>query len=135
MKKITLIMLVAMVPLMTIAQKRSKKDKPDKNSTVSVEYMTIKGIEVPMNNEGVRSSSVDVRELALSKVSSENMKLIVVFDYGDLRNAEVKEMKSVRFRTMVSAVNAAANKGWEVINASVVLEDKMTVHYYHMQRR
>lgn len=135
MKKITLIMLVAMVPLMTIAQKRSKKDKPDKNSTVSVEYMTIKGIEVPMNNEGVRSSSVDVRELALSKVSSEDMKLIVVFDYGDLRTAEVKEMKSARFRTMVSAVNAAANKGWEVINASVVLEDKMTVHYYHMQRR
>tara|TARA_B100001142_G_scaffold327929_1_gene386727 strand:+ start:2296 stop:2703 length:408 start_codon:yes stop_codon:yes gene_type:complete len=135
MKKITLIMLVAMVPLMTIAQKRSKKDKTDKNSTVSVEYMTIKGIEVPMNNEGVRSSSVDVRELALSKVSSEDMKLIVVFDYGDLRTAEVKEMKSARFRTMVSAVNAAANKGWEVINASVVLEDKMTVHYYHMQRR
>ena len=120
---------------MTIAQKRSKKDKTDKNSTVSVEYMTIKGIEVPMNNEGVRSSSVDVRELALSKVSSEDMKLIVVFDYGDLRTAEVKEMKSARFRTMVSAVNAAANKGWEVINASVVLEDKMTVHYYHMQRR
>ena len=51
MKRFTLIMLVAMVPLLTIAQKRSKKDKAQKSSIASVEYMTIRGVEIPLDNE------------------------------------------------------------------------------------
>jgi len=121
MKKITLMLLVAMVPFLTMAQKGSK-----------VEYMMIKGVEVQMNNES--STSGDVREMALGSISSENVKLIVAFDYGDLRNAEVKEMMSKRYRTMTSAANAAAEKGWEFINSNVISADKMTVHYYYMKR-
>ena len=114
-------LLVAMVPLLTMAQKGSK-----------VEYMMIKGVEVQMNNES--STSGDVREMALGSIYSENVKLIVAFDYGNLRNAEVKEMMSKRYRTMTSAANAAAEKGWEFINSNVISADKMTVHYYYMKR-
>ena len=122
MKKITLMLLVAMVPFLTMAQKGSK-----------VEYMMIKGIEVSMINESTHPGE-DVREMALGSISSENVKLIVAFDYGDLRNAEVKEMTGKRYRTMISAVNTAAEKGWEFINSNVISADKMTVHYYYMKR-
>ena len=122
MKKITLMLLVAMFPFLSMAQKGSK-----------VEYMMIKGIEVQMNNESANPAG-DVREMALGSISSENVKLLVAFDYGDLRNAEVKEMTGKRYRTMMSAVNAAADKGWEFINSNVISADKMKIHYYYMKR-
>jgi len=141
MKKIVLMLLVAMVPFLTMAQKRSKKgDKQAieqaKKSNASVEYMMIKGIEIPMINESTHPGE-DIREMALGAISSENVKLIVAFDYGNLRNSEAKEMQtnSRRFRTMMSAVNAAAEKGWELINSNVISEDKMKIHYYYMKRK
>ena len=50
MKKIVLMMLVAMIPFLTMAQKRSKKGKNTKvekvvQSKSSVEFMVIKGVE------------------------------------------------------------------------------------------
>ena len=141
MKKIVLMLLVAMVPFLTIAQKRSKKEDKQaveqvKKSNASVEYMMIKGIEIPMINESTHPGE-DIREMALGAISSENVKLIVAFDYGNLRNSEAKEMQtnSRRFRTMMSAVNAAAEKGWEFINSNVISEDKMKIHYYYMKRK
>jgi hypothetical protein len=140
MKKIVLMLLVAMVPLITMAQKSKKGDKQAveqaKKSNASVEYMMIKGVEIPMKNASAEPA-VDVREMALGGISSENVKLIVAFDYGNLRNAEAKEMhtNSRRFRTMMSAVNAAAEKGWEFINSNVISEDKMKIHYYYMKRK
>ena len=113
-------LLVVMVPFLTMAQKASK-----------VEYMMIKGMEVQMNNQ---SDAGDVREMALGSISSENVKLLVAFDYGDLRNSEVKEMTNKRYRTMMSAVSAAADKGWEFINSNVISADKMKIHYYYMKR-
>ena len=44
MKKITLILLVAMVPFLTMAQKRSKKNKTT-NTEKAVEFLVIKGLE------------------------------------------------------------------------------------------
>ena len=139
MKKIVLMLLVVMVPLITMAQKSKKGDKQAveqaKKSNASVEYMMIKGVEIPMNNASGEPAG-DVREMALGNVYSENVKLIIAFDYGNLRNSEAKEMQtnSRRFRTMMSAVNAAAEKGWEFINSNVISADKMTVHYYYMKR-
>ena len=134
MKKLILLLLVAMVPFLTMAQKRSKKeDKQTTSSKASVEYMMIKGIEIPMTNESANPGE-DVREMALGSISSENIKLIVAFDYGNLRNAEAKEMRGKRFRTMMSAVNTAAEKGWEFINSNVISENKMKIHYYYMKR-
>ena len=141
MKKIVLMLLVAMVPFLTMAQKRSKKEDKEsveqvKKSNASVEYMMIKGIEIPMINESTHPGE-DIREMALGSISSENVKLIIAFDYGNLRNSEAKEMEtnSRRFRTMMSAVNAASEKGWEFINSNVISEDKMKIHYYYMKRK
>ena len=128
MKKIVIMMLVAIVPLLTIAQ--------DKKSKAKFEYMMIKGVEVSMM-EAADEPAGDVREMALLNLNSENVKLLVVFDYGDLRDAEVKEMmerQRKRFKTMMSAVNTAAEKGWEFINSNVISEDKMKIHYYYMKR-
>ena len=51
MKKIILFMLIAMVPFLTIAQKRTKKDKKiektDESSDAKVNFMILKGIEAP----------------------------------------------------------------------------------------
>ena len=120
-------MFIAMVPLLTIAQSKKSKAK--------VEYMMIRGVEVRMNDKAMESGE-DVREMALGRAASEDVKLIVVFDYGDVRHGEAKEMRtnSRRFRTMMSAVNYAAEKGWEFFNSDVVLDDKMKVHYYYMRR-
>ena len=45
MKKITLMLLVAMVPFLTMAQKRSKKDKT-KTTNASYEFMVITGFQM-----------------------------------------------------------------------------------------
>ena len=97
--------------------------------------MMIRGVEVRMNNKAMESGE-DVREMALGRAASEDVKLIVVFDYGDVRHGEAKEMRtnSRRFRTMMSAANYAAEKGWEFFNSDVILDDKMKVHYYYMRR-
>ena len=79
--------------------------------------------------ESIRSMGEHVRAILKLKEMG-----AVAFDYGNLRTAEVKEMQGKRFRTMMSAVNTAAEKGWEFINAEVILEDKMKVHYYYMKR-
>ena len=141
MKKIVLVILVAMVPFLTMAQKRSKKgDKQPatevKKSNASVEYMMIKGVEIPMNNPNSHPGE-DIRAMGLGSMNSENVKVIVAFDYGNVRNPEVKEMamNSRRFRTMISAANAAAEKGWEFINSNIISEDKMKIHYYYMKRK
>jgi hypothetical protein len=124
MKNIIIMLLLAFVPFLTIAQGKKSKS--------NVEYMMIKGVEVQMKN--VEASGADVREMALGNITSENIKLFIAFDYGNLRTAEVKAMQGQRFRTMMSAVNTAAEKGWEFVNANVVLEDKMKIHYYYMKR-
>ena len=152
MKKIVIMMLVAIVPLLTIAQKRSKKaDKPAteriKSSKASVEYMVIRGIAMPMNMRGNENStklntiSKDVDEERDMKRMLNPERLMIVFDYGNIKNNEVVnnevvEMRraSSSLRSMAAAANAAAEKGWEFMSANVVSNIKSTTHYYYMKR-
>jgi len=147
MKKIVIMMLVAIVPLLTIAQKRSKKaDKPAteriKSSKASVEYMVIRGIAMPMNMRGNENStklntiSKDVDEERDMKRMLNPERLMIVFDYGNIKNDEVVEMRraSRALRSMAAAANAAAEKGWEFMSANVVSNIKSTTHYYYMKR-
>ena len=63
MKKITLILLVAMIPSLTIAQKRSKKkSKTDQvtetiKSEAAYEFMVIKGVEMDVRTIDLRLAS------------------------------------------------------------------------------
>ena len=58
MKKIVLMLLVTMVPFLTMAQKRSKKEKNTKiekvvRSNSGIKYMIIKGAEIPKNSRRI----------------------------------------------------------------------------------
>ena len=147
MKKIALMLLVAMVPFLTMAQKRSKKgDKQAveqvEKSKATVEYMVIKGIEFPMTNEGMDNKELnatgqDVREMEMKRLIKPQVKLIIAFDFGNERNKEVSEMMRVanNFRSMAAAANAAAERGWEFVSANVLSASGNTTHYYYMKRK
>ena len=147
MKKIVLMLLVAMIPFLTIAQKRSKKgDKQTveqvEKSKATVEYMVIKGIEFPMTNEGMDNKELnatgqDVREMEMKRLIKPQVKLIIAFDFGNERNKEVSEMMRVasNFRSMAAAANAAAERGWEFVSANVLSASGNTTHYYYMKRK
>ena len=148
MKKIVLMMLVAMVPFLTMAQKKSKKSKRNQVETVStenskatVEYMVIKGVEMPMNIEGVdederNARGEDEREIQIKRMLKPQVKLIVIFDFGNIRNKEVSDMirTASSYRSMAAAANAAAEKGWEFVSANVLSGTGNTTHYYYMKR-
>ena len=146
MKKIVIMMLVAIVPLLTIAQKRSKKtDKPateqTKKSKASVEYMVIKGVAMMgmrgnENSAKLNTINKDVdAEIDMKRMLTPE-RLMIVFDYGNIKNDEVVEMRraSRALRSMAAAANAAAEKGWEFMSANVVSNMKSTTHYYYMKR-
>ena len=133
MKKIILLILIAIVPFLSIAQKRSKKNtKTEKisNSNATYEFMVIIGSEIksskPNKNEG---KIAPMRIGMLPKITFN-------FDFGLLKNEENKGLmkSSVRFRTMGEAVNAAANLGWDFHSANVVDSKGSKVHYYYMKR-
>ena len=138
MKKIVLMMLVAMIPFFTTAQKRSKKG--DKQA---VEYMVIKGIEFPMNSEDIYnqerellSESEDVRKMQMLRLFKEEVNVIIKFDFGNQNDKETSEMKrsAQKYNSMSSAANAAAAQGWEFVSANVVNSTLGTTHYYYMKR-
>jgi len=138
MKKITLMLLVAMVPFLTMAQKRSKKK--DKQA---VEYMVIKGVEFPMDSEGmdIRERELltergDVRKMQMKRLFKEEVDVVIKFDFGHEDNKEISEMKrsAQKYNSMSSAANAAAVKGWEFVSANVVSGTIGTTHYYYMKR-
>ena len=66
MKKLVILMLVSMVPFLTMAQKRTKKDKEiktettDKSSSVTSNFMIIKGVEVDMTQEGMDQEEKEI---------------------------------------------------------------------------
>ena len=138
MKKIVLMMLVAMVPFLTMAQKRSKKG--DKQA---VEYMVIKGVEFPMDSEGMGikerellAENGDVRKMQMMRLFKEEVRVIIKFDFGNENDKEISEMKrsAQKYNSMSSAANAAAVNGWEFVSANVVSGTLGTTHYYYMKR-
>ena len=138
MKKIVLMMLVAMVPFLTMAEKRSKKG--DKQA---VEYMVIKGVEFSMDSEGMGikereflAESGDVRKMQMMRLFKEEVHVMIKFDFGNESNKEISEMKrsAQKYNSMSSAANAAAVNGWEFVSANVVNSTVGTTHYYYMKR-
>ena len=136
MKKITLIMLVAMVPFLTVAQKRGKKPaKIEATSTsesvASYEFMIITGRTVgPDQRDRANdqpNATDDTREEMAQRVK-------VKFDYGGLEVSEKENLARIQYRSMSHAVNTAARYGWEFINASVQNRGSVTIHNYYMRR-
>ncbi|MBT5750098.1 MAG: hypothetical protein HOI39_03120, partial [Flavobacteriales bacterium] len=65
MKKVTLMLLVAMVPFLTMAQKKSKKGKKNKiekvdNSNATYEFMVISGFEREIDKDASRRGTAEI---------------------------------------------------------------------------
>lgn len=139
MKKITIIMLVAMVPFITMAQKKSKKGKKNKiekveNPNATYEFMVISGFE--MDKDASRKGTAEIpTEMQIKKLMKAGSQVMINFDFGTRSQANSELMKNARsYRTMAAAVNALANNGWEFVNANVVNLGTTKAHYYYMKR-
>jgi len=140
MKKLTLMLLVAMVPFLTMAQKRSKKA----SSKLQYEMMVIKGVEVPvfggMRMEERSDLSPDQAQEYETKIAMaiamEKGKVMVTYDFGNVTNKENTALINLsgRITSMVAAVDALAAKGWQFVSANVVPGRSVTTHYYYMRR-
>ena len=120
-------MLVAMVPFLTIAQKRSKKvDSQKKVERIVSQYdfMVIKGKTI--RSAGSLYSSAD---------TPAEVKLKITFDTGGIRMIDSEDLSKMDYKSMAHAVNSAGRLGWEFINANVLIEQGTPVHYYYMRKQ
>ena len=138
-------MLVVMVPFLTYSQKRTKKgtdktETKDKSSNTKVNFMIIKGVEVDMSTEGMDEEEIQAGDVSLDQLMKRHIKPVSRFyfsyDIGSMRNEEVQKLteSSKKFRSMAQAVNASAEYGWEFMNASIVIDGEVKIHYYFMKR-
>ena len=150
MRKIILLMLVAVIPLLTMAQKRSKKgSKTDKITTTTksgsaYEFMVIKGAEIDMSDEedidpavNIASDAGDVSlERRMKRLIKPPVRLIIAFESVDIRGSEIRNLmsNSNELRTMSAAVEKASSYGWEFMNANVISTKDGVIHYYYMRR-
>ena len=140
MKKIVLMMLVAMVPFLTMAQKRSKKGKNVKTEKIvesnsTYNFMVITGYEMTIKAE----DTADIKSSKPVELKSREMmktKMKINFDFGSIKSPEnINLMKNARrYMTMAAAVNGAANEGWEFISANAINGKAGNTHYYYMKR-
>ena len=139
MKNIVLMMLVAMVPFLTMAQKKAKKKKNLKTEineglNASYEFMVITGYELVNDQEDNRS----VNSPSASK--NDNIrnfsKVVIKFDFGRVKPNQISNLleNSPSYKTMATAVNAAAIEGWNFVSSNVVSQGKSKIHYYYMKR-
>ena len=140
MKKIALLLLlVVAIPFTTIAQKRSKKDTKTTTTTTKVNFMIIKGVEVDVSFEGMDESEILAQDVSLQQAKRHikpSSKFYFSYDVGSAKNKEVVKLtsSSQSFRSMAQAVNASAEYGWEFMNATIVIDGPIKIHYYYMKR-
>ena len=90
MKKITIILLLAMVPFLTIAQKRSKKERSKNTENFKTEYATkasydfmiITGYEMIDKGPKGNSEELNSPQYQIKKMVRSGGKTIVKFDFG-----------------------------------------------------
>jgi hypothetical protein len=140
MKKISLLLLlVVAIPFTTIAKKRSKKDTETTTTNTKLYFMIIKGVEVDMSFEGMDESEILTQDVSLQQSKRHikpSSKFYFSYDVGSPRNEEVVKLtsSSQSFRSMAQAVNASAEYGWEFMNATIVIDGPVKIHYYYMKR-
>ena len=137
MKKLTLLMLVAMVPYFTMAQKRSKKGKKDVETVASYEFMIITGYEIMIDEvKKIKDGPDHIQspKMQLKRMMKANSKVEILFDFGGNNSDENTLLSENRYKSMSHAVNAAANKGWEFHSSNVLAVGAAKIHYYYMKR-
>ena len=149
MRNILLLILVATIPLMSVAQKRSKKgsnakmDKMVKKTPSEYEYMIIEGVQSTTSDgesmmgedellaRGATSSDVKMKGMIKSRY-----KHFVKFDTGRITPEQVELNKLARVcNHMSDALYQASKLGWEFVNASHANTDDYINHFYYMKRK
>ena len=137
MKNLTLILLVAMLPFLTSAQKRGRKNKNIKTEN-NVEFMVIKGVELIFDIDGNNSSKlIDKGDFLKSKIDQlYNSRIQIFYDYGKISSKENSELRNLAEdqKSMADAVNAVAARGWRFQGANIIAEENIRTHYYYMTR-
>ena len=135
MKKLIVIMLVAIVPFITMAQKRSKKDKKAKQEVKipTVNFMVIRGVSFS-EGDGADIMTQDIMD---QNQRSMHEKILISFDFGSKPNKGVHKLmeKSRGLYSMTDAVNMLSQEGWEFVSANIVQQGRVTTYYYYMQRK
>ena len=135
MKKLIVIMLVAIVPFITMAQKKSKKDKKAKQEVKipTVNFMVIRGVSFS-EEDGADIMTQDVMD---QNQESMHEKIRISFDFGSKPNKGVHKLmeKSRGLYSMTDAVNMLSQEGWEFVSANIVQQGRVTTYYYYMQRK
>ena len=148
MKKIMLMILVATIPFMSIAQKRSKKgsnakmSKMEKKTPSEYEYMIIEGVQSTTSDEEkmMQQDELTARDGAKGDVKMKGMikskyKHFVRFDTGRITPEQIELNKMARICTHMSdALYQASKLGWEFLNASHTSNEDFIMHYYYMKR-
>ena len=141
MKKLIVIMLVAMIPFITMAQKRSKKDKKAKQEVKipSVNFMVITGMSITpdISKEEMIVEITDNTEGALMRQKLKEKGLKISFDFGTQVPKEMKELivEARRLHSMTDAVNVLTKRGWEFSGSDIQTDENVTYYYYYMQRK
>ena len=149
MKKIMLMILVATIPFMSIAQKRSKKgsnakmSKMEKKTPSEYEYMIIEGVQSTTSDEEkmMQQDELTARDGAKGDVKMKGMikskyKHFVRFDTGRITPEQIELNKMARICTHMSdALYQASKLGWEFVNASHTSNEDFIMHYYYMKRK
>ena len=149
MRNILLLILVATIPIMSVAQKRSKKgsnakmDKMVKKTPSDYEYMVIEGVQSTTSDE---EKMMGQGELAARGASSGDVKMkgmikskykhFIRFDTGRVTPEQVELNKMARVCSHMSdALYQASKLGWEFVNASHANTDDYITHFYYMKRK
>jgi hypothetical protein len=122
MKNILIILLLAVIPFVAIAQKRNKKNK-DKNIdtnnllTTANEFMVITIYEPSPKTD-----------FAINKIKA-------VFDFHDKKNKDFASLSKQIYRSTSEVLTSASSYGWELVDVSVLDNGREKSHYFYMQRR
>tara|TARA_A100000164_G_scaffold171313_1_gene152183 strand:- start:133 stop:549 length:417 start_codon:yes stop_codon:yes gene_type:complete len=137
MKKLITIILVALVPFISMAQKRSKKDKTAKSEIKSSvwRFMVIKGFSITDQS----NTDVLLEEFHFdhNDVNTSLDKVRIWFDFGTNINNEAAALleKSIEMRSLTDAVNLLGNYGWEFVSANIERDGQFTTYYYYMKKK
>jgi|TARA_B110000263_G_scaffold115806_1_gene100949 hypothetical protein len=138
MKKLIVIMLVAMVPFITMAQKRGKKDKKAKQEVKipTVNFMVITGMAITPDNKDFQDEISDGEEGVLMRQKIKEKGLKISFDFGTQVPKEMKKLiaEARSLHSMTDAVNILTKQGWEFSGSDIQADENVTYYYYYMQR-
>jgi len=66
-----------------------------------------------------------------------NSKFEFNFDFGRVKFDEISKLSenASNYRTLATALNAAAYEGWDFLSSNVILSGKDKIHYFYMRKK